>query len=70
MGYKMKQKKDFSFIQDAPIQKATDDILNYNIFADRLINALSAIPDDGKFVFALCGDWGVGKTSILNLTGR
>ena len=24
--------------------------------------------DEGKFVFALCGEWGTGKTSILNLT--
>ena len=60
--------KDFTFIPDNPIKKEEDDILNYSFFAERISNALLAIPDEGKFVFALCGEWGTGKTSILNLT--
>lgn len=68
MGVEMKKNLDFTFIQDTPIKNEKEDILNYSIFAERLANALLSIPADGKFVFALCGEWGSGKTSILNLT--
>lgn len=66
----MKVKKDFLFILDQPIKNEKEDILNYSVFAERLSSALLAIPEEGKFVFALCGEWGSGKTSILNLTEK
>ncbi len=55
-------------LKDKPVEKKSDDILGYYSFAEQIVNVLKLLPEDDSFNFALCGEWGSGKTSILNLT--
>lgn len=55
-------------LKDKPIVTKTEDVLGHYLFAERIVNVLKLIPEDDSFNFALCGEWGSGKTSILNLT--
>ena len=54
-------------INDKPIKDSRDDILGFDVFANNIVNMLNIIPKDESFNFALCGKWGSGKTSIMNL---
>lgn len=55
-------------LKDKPIEKKSDDILGHYAFAEQIVNVLKLLPEDDSFNFALCGEWGSGKSSILNLT--
>lgn len=55
-------------LKDKPISTKTEDVLGYYSFAEQIVNVLKLLPEDDSFNFALCGEWGSGKTSILNLT--
>jgi predicted KAP-like P-loop ATPase len=52
---------------DSPIGKDSDDTLGRVAFVDALYQELKSFPYQDSFVFGLNGEWGVGKTSILNL---
>lgn len=55
---------------DTPIVKPGDDEFGRGVLARRLaVEAVSAPPDEG-FVIGLCGAWGSGKTSVLNLASN
>ena len=52
---------------DSPITDRSADALNYWPFAEALAKGLvSRVPADG-FVVGLQGQWGMGKTSAMNL---
>jgi hypothetical protein len=57
-------------LSDQPITSAKYDLLGRSAFARRLASALYAAPKgkNGSFTVGLCGSWGSGKTSILNMT--
>jgi predicted KAP-like P-loop ATPase len=52
---------------DAPIEHLADDRLGRGDFARLLGRALAESPERRSMVVALYGDWGSGKTSVLNL---
>ena len=52
---------------DSPITDDSGDILGRVPFVDALYQELKNFPYQDSFVFGLNGEWGVGKTSILNL---
>src|SRR5437879_464792 len=55
---------------DRPIEDVTQDALGVRDFAHALADSiLQMVPSDG-FVIALPGEWGSGKSSILNLVER
>ena len=56
-----------NLLKDKPISNSKDDVLGYDEFAQSIVNLLHIVPDDESFNFALCGEWGSGKTSIINL---
>lgn len=58
------------FIYDIPIDKEEDDFLSRSKFATRLSNAIIDWKGKESFVIALYGEWGSGKTSIINLAKR
>ena len=52
---------------DQPIKSISDDILNRGVFSKELANAITLYTQKENLVVGLCGRWGCGKTSILNL---
>lgn len=55
------------FNSDKPITKIEDDVLNRGNFSKQLAHAILAYTKTDNFVISLCGRWGSGKTSILNM---
>ena len=57
-------------LSDQPITTAKEDLLGRSAFARQIASAMLACPAKGRHSFAigLCGSWGSGKTSLLNLT--
>jgi predicted KAP-like P-loop ATPase len=56
------------FDADRPIQRANQDRLNRSLFAKYLARCILDHNDMYSFVVGLYGGWGVGKTSLINLT--
>lgn len=55
-------------LSDEPIYKEDDDILKRNLFVKNLADSIISWDKMTSLVIGLYGKWGVGKTSILNLT--
>ena len=56
------------YSSDKPIFEVEDDKLNRAGFAQQLAEAIVAFNSSDNFAISLCGKWGCGKTSILNMT--
>lgn len=54
-------------ISDEPIVKESDDLLGRIEFVNNFYSQINNLPFKSSFVFSLQGDWGEGKTSVLNL---
>lgn len=52
---------------DSPIESTKDDLLNRSKFAEALSKALIKVKTNKSFCVGLFGEWGSGKTSIINL---
>ena len=52
---------------DLPITKSDEDILNRGSFAKSLAQALLQYSYSSSFTIGLYGEWGSGKTSLLNM---
>lgn len=55
------------FSSDKPIQRKEEDALKRTTFSKQLAKAIVSYTKTDNFVVSLCGRWGSGKTSILNL---
>lgn len=55
---------------DDPITRDQEDLLGRVPFVDRLEQQILQLPHPRSFVFALYGNWGEGKTSVLELLRR
>ena len=53
---------------DKPIISKSEDLLGRDTFAYRLAEAIIKLSTTNTFVVGLYGEWGSGKTSLLNLT--
>ena len=51
---------------DRPLEDPSDDRLGYSGFARNLAEGLVGMAPRGRFVIALYGGWGTGKTTVLN----
>ena len=56
------------FQNDSPIRSKNEDKLNRYDFSEKLGKSILQWTDDTSLVVALYGDWGSGKSSIINLT--
>lgn len=52
---------------DRPIEKISDDALGRKGFAEAIARQIQVVPRSESFVLAVVGEWGIGKTSILNM---
>lgn len=52
---------------DLPITKSTEDILNRGTFAKSLAKTISQYSFPSSFTIGLYGEWGSGKTSLVNM---
>ncbi len=55
------------FTTDLPIKTIEEDVLKRTAFSKKLAKAILSYFQEDSFVISLCGKWGSGKTSILNL---
>lgn len=64
------QAKQSSFITDEaymPRYKTPADLLGFNSFAERITNEIKTVSSKESVVFGINGEWGEGKTSMINL---
>ncbi len=59
--------EEFNFIPDRAIKSNSEDELNRNSFAGQLRKSLSTWEDQDSLVISLKGEWGEGKSSVINL---
>lgn len=52
---------------DLPISTATEDKLKFGPFVDRVALGIKSYKQDECFVISIEGEWGIGKTSFMNL---
>lgn len=66
---KRDEKNDqFSFDTDAPIRKAEKDLFNMGSLVKRIVNYIAFTDvSDAAFSMGIVGEWGDGKTSLMNL---
>lgn len=56
-----------SYSSDIAIKESKDDKLNRTEFAKRLVASVNSWKEEESIVIGLYGEWGTGKTSVLNL---
>ena len=55
------------FGADKPIESIENDGLNRKSFSQQLAHAILSYKSQDNFTIGLCGRWGTGKTSIINM---
>lgn len=55
------------FKLDNPIQSIEEDLLNRRLFSKELARSILSMKSDKSIVIGLYGEWGSGKTSIINM---
>lgn len=58
---------DISYFADNPISTASEDLLQRSKFVERIVREIDMIDASQGYVMAVMGQWGSGKTSVLNL---
>lgn len=65
---------NFTVSKDFPLlisEKEVDyDLLNRSSIIEQLYSTITNYQSDRSFVIALCGEWGIGKTTIINNTKK
>ena len=55
---------------DRPLNDFSNDFLNYKGFSSSLANSISMYKSSDPLIIGLYGPWGVGKSTILNMTEK
>ena len=53
-------------LTDEPLKNPQDDFFGYAKFAEHLADAICKVETPECLIFAVCGPWGAGKTTVLN----
>ena len=61
---------DPHFDADRPIERRKDDCLGRRAFAESVAKRIQDVPAQHGFTIAVTGEWGSGKTSILNMVAE
>lgn len=62
--------KETYFDADRPIERKAEDRLNRGVFADSIARHIQSVPLENGFTVAVTGQWGAGKTSVLNMVSE
>lgn len=54
-------------LTDIPLQDDSKDLFGYKKFTDRLTDCIKHFSSDDGLVVVLNGEWGSGKTSVINI---
>ena len=54
-------------LTDIPLEDDSEDLFGYKKFTDRLVDCIKYFSSDDGLVVALNGEWGSGKTSVINI---
>ena len=55
---------------DRPIECSEDDLLKRKPFAEAIARRVCTVPPDHGFTIAVLGEWGSGKSSVLNMVAE
>ena len=55
------------YYSDKPIEDFEEDLLGRSSFARQLADSILSIDLTDSFAIGICGKWGTGKTSVLNM---
>ena len=58
------------FDADRPIERREQDRLGRRSFAEAIAQQVHAVPAEQGFTIAVVGEWGSGKTSVLNMVAE
>ena len=58
------------FEADQPVEHREDDRLGRRAFAESIARQIHDVPADHGFTIAVTGEWGSGKTSVLNMVAE
>ncbi|MDR2754688.1 MAG: KAP family NTPase [Planctomycetaceae bacterium] len=61
------KKQKCTFCVDVPIEGPQDDLLDRAEFAKYFADSILNMNNEESFVFGICGEWGSGKSSLLNM---
>ena len=56
-----------NYFADNPISTASEDLLQRSKFVERIVREINMTDASQGYVMAVMGQWGSGKTSVLNL---
>ena len=59
-----------SFDADQPIGTRADDLLSRSSYSDSIAGYIKNLPVDHGFTIAVMGEWGSGKSSVLNMVAE
>ena len=59
--------KEIGDISDKPIREPSQDVFGYSDFVANLAMGITRLESSGGFVIGINGEWGSGKTTVLNL---
>ena len=62
--------QDAGYVPDSPISDPSMDRLGRWPFAQRVAQTIAVHHDPSSIVVGICGGWGEGKTSVMNLVDR
>lgn len=62
-----KSDKDFILIKEEPITSLSDDLLDFTQIKNSINNYIYNCHPDKSFVLGVVGEWGSGKTSLINI---
>lgn len=66
----MPDRRDSYFDADLPIEDRTSDRLGRRKFAESIASQILDVPVEHGFTVAITGEWGSGKTSVLNMVAE
>ena len=70
MGNRLDRDTNTPFFSDQPIASKVGDLLSRSSYSDSIAGYIMNLPLDHGFTIAVMGEWGCGKSSVLNMVAE